>query len=437
MSVTIITLLLFACLILLLVTGLPLAFCMGGLASAFVLFLWKPSALSMISSIAYGVMGNFILISIPLFIFMGMVLQRSGIADDAYDMLYKWIGGMRGGLAIATVGVCTIFAACVGITAAATVAMGVIALPAMLRRNYDKAIAIGCISAGGSLGILIPPSILFIVYGVFASESIGKLFAGGLLPGLLLASLFIIYIAVRSYFQPHLGPPIPPEERPTWRERFVSLRAMILPMLLIIAVLGTIIFGICTPTEAAAIGSLGSLICAAVHRKLTWELIKEACYGGLQLSGMVGWIIIGGTCFASLYTAVGALDFIKQVVTALPVSPYIIVIGMQFTLLILGMLMDPGGIIMITTPIFVPVIRALGFDPVWFGVIFIINMEMGYLTPPFGFNLFYMKSIVPQGITMGDIYRSIVPFVFLQLICLAILLIFPQIALWLPNLVFQ
>ncbi|RLA99911.1 MAG: TRAP transporter permease DctM/Q, partial [Deltaproteobacteria bacterium] len=349
MSVELITLLLFGFLILLLLAGVPLAFCLGGVAVLFILLFWSPKALSMISSVTYGVMNNFILIAIPLFIFMGIVLQRSGIAEDAYDMMYKWLGGIRGGLAVATVGVCTVFAACTGISGAATVAMGVIALPAMLKRDYDKSIAVGCISAGGALGILVPPSVLMIVYGVFAGESIGQLFAGGVFPGLLLASLFIIYILIRSYLQPHLCPSIPPEERPSWQERLASLRAVILPMFLILLVLGTIFKGICTPTEAAAMGSAGSLVCAAIRRKLTWTLLKESCCEGMRLSCMVVWIIIGGSCFASLYTAIGAVDFIKGVVAALPVSRYVVLAGMQFSLFILGMLMDPGGIIMITT----------------------------------------------------------------------------------------
>lgn len=437
MSVELITLLLFGSLILLLITGVPLAFCLGGVAIIFVILFWSPQALSMISNVTYGVMDNFILTAIPLFIFMGMVLQRSGIAEDAYAMMYKWIGGLRGGLAVATVGVCTVFAACTGISGAATVAMGVIALPAMLRRDYDKSIAVGCISAGGALGILIPPSVLMIVYGVFAGESIGKLFAGGIFPGLILAALFICYILVRSYLQPNLCPAIPSEERPSWGERFASLRVVILPMLLILAVLGTIFKGICTPTEAAAIGSAGSIICAAIRRKFTWMVLKESCYEGLRLSCMVVWIIIGGSCFASLYTAIGAVEFIKEVVAALPVSRYVVLAGMQVTLFILGMLMDPGGIIMITTPIFVPVIKMIGFDPVWFGVLFIVNMEMAYLTPPFGFNLFYMKSIVPPSISMADIYKSIVPFVALQAIGLILLILFPEIALWLPKMLIK
>ncbi|KPL01780.1 MAG: TRAP dicarboxylate transporter subunit DctM [candidate division Zixibacteria bacterium SM1_73] len=433
MSTELITFLLFAALVLLLITGLPLAFAMGGVAALFVLVLQGPYALSILSSITYGVMDNFILTAIPLFIFMGLVLQRSGVADDAYAMMYKWIGGIRGGLAMGTVGVCTIFAACTGISGAATVTMGVIALPAMLRYSYHKSIAVGCISAGGALGILIPPSVLMIVYGIFSGESIGQLYAGGVFPGLLLATLFIIYIAIRCYFQGHLGPPIPPEERATWREKLISLRAVILPMALIIIVLGTIFKGVCTPTEAAAIGCAGSLLCAAIYRKLNWTLLKESCYEGLRLSCMVLWIIIGGSCFASLYTYIGALEFIKGVVGALPVSPYLVLAGMQFSLFILGMLMDPGGIIMITVPIFVPIIKMLGFDAVWFGVLFIINMEMAYLTPPFGFNLFYMKAIVPKTINMMDIYKSIAPFVGLQAISLLLCILYPEIILWFPQ----
>jgi tripartite ATP-independent transporter DctM subunit len=326
-----------------------------------------------------------------------------------------------------------IFAAMCGISGAATVSMGLIALPSMLERKYNKDIAIGCISAGGALGILIPPSVPMIVYGVFSGESIGALFASGVLPGILLGCLFIAYIAIRCYVQPALGPSLPKEERATWAEKLASLRAVILPLALVAGVLGSIFTGVTTPTEAAAIGALGALFCAAISRSLTWKIFKECCYGTVRLSCMVVWIIIGAAAFTSLYTAIGAIDFIKEVVAALPVSRYVILFGMQFILFILGMLMDPGGIIMICTPVFVPIIKGLGFDPVWFGLLFIVNMEMAYLTPPFGFNLFYMKSIVPKGITMGDIIHSIIPFVGLQALCLIICIIFPEIALWLPR----
>jgi len=437
MSVSIVSLLLFALLIVLLISGLPLAFVMGGLATIFSYLLLGPKAIATISSTAYGVMDNFVIIAIPLFVFMGVVLQRSGIAEDAYDLMYKWLGGIRGGLAIGTVGVCTIFAALTGTSAAATVSMGIIALPAMLKRGYDKHMAIGCICAGGTLGVLIPPSVLMIIYGVFGSESIGRLFAGGIFAGFFMAFLFIVYIAVRAYLQPQLAPAIPLEEKVTWREKFIALRGLILPILLIFGVLGSIFLGVATPTEAAAIGGLGSLICAAIRNRFTWLILKDSCYQTLQLSGMVVWIIIGSAAFTSLYAAVGAVQFAQEALAVLPLSPYIILAGIMVLLFIMGMFLDPGAIIMLTVPIFVPIIKMLGFNPVWFGILFIVNMQIGYLTPPFGFSLFYMKRIVPESITMGDIYRSVFPFVLIMAACLLIFVIFPETILYLPNRLFE
>lgn len=433
MSVELVTLILFASLIVILATGLPLAFCMGGIAALFILICWSPQALTIIFNIAYGVMGNFLLVSIPLFIFMGLILERSGIADSAYEVMYGWLGGIRGGLAIGTVLVCTLFAACTGISGAATVTMGVIALPAMLKRKYSKYISIGPLAGGGALGILMPPSILMIVYAIISGESVGKLFAASIFPALLLASLFIIYIFVLCLFRPTLAPSVSRDERPSLKEKILSLRGLFPFLVLIFLVLGSILGGICTATEAAGFGSVGSLIFAAFYRRLKWKDLAEACTRTLNLSCMILWIIIGGSCFTALYAAIGALDFIQETVSALTASRYVILFGMQIVLLLLGMVMDPGGIIMITVPVFLPVIKVLGFDPVWFGVLFIINMEMGFLTPPFGFNLFYMKSIVPKNISMGDIIRSVMPFVALQGLCLTIIVIFPNIAMWIPN----
>jgi tripartite ATP-independent transporter DctM subunit len=234
-----------------------------------------------------------------------------------------------------------------------------------------------------------------------------------------------------------MGPSVPEEEKATWRERLFSLRNVIMPILLIIIVLGTIFGGIATPSEAAAMGALGALFCALVSNRLTWELFKNANYQTLRISCMIIWIILAGQCLTSIYTASGAVGFIKGVVELLPVSRYMILIGMQLTLFVLGMLLDPGGIIMITTPVFVPVIRGLGFDPVWFGVLFMVNLEMAYLTPPFGLNLFYVKSIVPNSIKMIDIYSSVTPFVVLQAIGLVLFIIFPEIVLWLPNMLIK
>jgi tripartite ATP-independent transporter DctM subunit len=437
MEIGTITALLFLSLVVGLLTGLPLVYILGGLAVIFNFILLGPASLFIISSTAFGVMENFILTSIPLFIFMGILLQHSGIAENMFEMMHKWIGGIRGGLAMGTIIICTFFAAMSGISGAATVTMGVIALPSMMKHNYHKSLAVGSISAGGALGILIPPSVLMIVYGVFAGESIGALFAGGVIPGFLLAFMFIVYIGIRSHFNPSLGPAVPKEERATWGERIVSLKAVILPIVLIFLVLGVIFKGIATPTEAAAIGALGALSCAALSRKLTWKVFKDTSYQTLGLSCMIIWIIIGGSCLTSTYTAIGAVDFISEIVAALPVSKYIILIGMQLSLIFLGMLLDPGGIIMICTPVFVPLIKTLGFDPIWFGVLFIVNMEMSYLTPPFGFNLFYMKSIVPSSITMIDIYKSVIPFVGIQALCLILLILFPELATWLPSVIIK
>lgn len=433
MSIEVITLLLFGALILFLVLGLPLAFVLGGVGVVGCYFLWGSKGLFVVASQTYGAMGKFTLLAIPLFIFMAMILERAGVADDLYTMMHRWMGPLRGGLAIGTVLICTIFAAMAGISGAATVSMGVIALPAMLKRGYHKTIAMGCISGGGALGILIPPSVPMILYATLTGESIGGLFAGGIFPGLLLAFLFILYIGIRCFFQPFLGPALPREERATWHEKLISLKAVALPVMIIVMVLGSIYAGVCTATEAAALGCLGALISAIVYRKLKWDLVKEACYRTASLTAMIIWILIGAYCFTSVYTGTGAHELMEKILLSIPGGRYAILITMQLVFFILGCILDPVGIIMICTPVFVPVIKSLGFDPLWFGVLFIMNMEMGYLTPPFGFNLFYMKAIVPPGITMGDIYRSIVPFVILQGVGLIIVVIFPEIALWLPK----
>lgn len=433
MSIELITILLFGALILFLVLGLPLAFVLGGVGVVGCYFLWGSKGLFVVAAQTYGAMGKFTLLAIPLFIFMAMILERAGVADDLYTLMHRWMGPLRGGLAIGTVLICTIFAAMAGISGAATVSMGVIALPAMLKRSYDKTISLGCISAGGALGVLIPPSVPMILYATLTGESIGKLFAGGILPGLLLALLFILYIGIRCFFQPSLGPALPKEERATWQEKFISLKAVALPVMIIVMVLGSIYAGVCTATEAAGLGCLGAIISAIVYRKLKWDLVKEACYRTAGLTAMIIWILIGAYCFTSVYTGTGAHELMEKILLSIPGGRYAILITMQLVFFILGCLLDPVGIIMICTPVFVPVIKSLGFDPLWFGVLFIMNMEMGYLTPPFGFNLFYMKAIVPPGITMGDIYRSIVPFVILQAVGLVIVIMIPEIALWLPE----
>lgn len=427
------TIMLFGLLIFFLILGLPLAFTLGGVAIIGCLLLWGPEGLMIMAAQVYSPISTFSLIAVPLFIFMAMLLERSGVANDLYTTMHHWMGGLRGGLASGTVLICTAFASMAGISGAATVSMGLIALPEMLKRNYDKRIAVGCIAAGGALGILIPPSVVMILYGIFTGVSIGKLFMGGVFPGLLLASLFIAYISIRCWRQKELGPPLPAEDRASWGEKLASLRAVTLPLGIIIMVLGGIYFGVVVPSEAAALGVLGAVISAIVYRRFNLTMVKEATYRTASLAGMIIWIVMGAYCFTAIYHVSGAAQILEGMLLAIPGGRYAILVAIQLTLLLLGMILDPAGIIMICTPVFVPIITALGFDPLWFGVLFVINMEAGYLTPPFGFNLFYMRAVAPPEITMGDIYQSVGPFVLLQITGLAIVVVFPQIALWLPG----
>ena len=422
----------FACL----AVGVPIAFALGGLSAIFVFFFWGPNALSMMAMNGFGTTSSFEFLAIPLFVFMANMLERSGIADDLYDCMNQFFGTVRGGLAAGTVMICTIFAAMAGVSGAATVSMGILALPAMLSRGYSKTIALGSIAAGGSLGILIPPSVTMIVYGLISNTSVGKLYAGGILPGLLLATLFIAYILVRSHFQPHIAPAMPASERPPLARRLASLRGLIFPILLVIAVLGAILTGFTSVSEAAAVGAFGSIVATLMKRGFRWAMFREAAETTLLVSCLIFWIIIGASAFSTLYTAMGAAGLMRDMVLGMEVDRYVVLIVMMGILILLGMVIDTVGIIMITVPVFAPIIVALGFDPVWFGILFIINMEIGFLTPPFGYNLFYLRGVAPASVSMGDIYRSIIPFVILMAIGLGICIAFPQIILVLPNALF-
>ncbi len=426
-----ISILVFGAMCILLALGVPIAFALGGVALIGTIIIWGPTGLYMIPKTAYAEVTNYLIIAVPLFVLMANLLQHSGLAEQLYEGVYRWMGRLRGGLAMGTVIICAIFAAMAGISSVATISMGLIALPSMLSRGYKKELAIGTISAGGALGILIPPSVIMIIYGAMAEVSIGQLFMGGIIPGILLAFIFCVYIAVRCWLDPSLGPPV--AERYTWLEKFVAVKGLFLPFGLIIAVLGVIYTGIATPTEAAGIGAFGALMCALIHRGLTWKALTGALLSTTSLTAMVLWIMIGAVCFTHLLAYMGFSDLIKEAVSTLPVSRWIVLLGIQFSYFILGMFLDPAGIIMLTTPIFVPIANALGFDPVWFGVLFTVNMEMAYITPPFGFNLFIMRGIVPPGITMDDIYRSIWPFVALQASGLILCMIFPDLVLWIPR----
>jgi len=432
LSVALITILMFVCLFGSLFLGLPVALGLGGTAVLFALLLTPRTLLAAPSAFFYTPW-QAVLVTVPMFIFMGNLVRYSGIADAAYDMAYKLVGGLGGGLAMGTIVICTFFAAITGITPPATITMGLIAIPSMLKHKYHKTMAIGSVGAGGALGALIPPSVPFIFYGVIAKESIGALFMGGVMPGLLLATLYMTYIGIRCKLQPHMGPPIPPEEKVSWGERIKSVTAIWPFLALILAVLGTIWGGVATPTEAAAFGAGGALLINAIYRRLTWQVLKDSLATTVKLTAMGVWILIGANLFVNIFSALGCQDLVTSTVLAMPGGRWGILIMMMVVILILGCVMDDWAIIMLITPLYVPIITALGFSKLWFGIIFIVNIQIAYLSPPFGFVLFWLKGIVPPGVTMGDIYRSIFPFTILQLIGLTLVIVFPQIGMWLPG----
>jgi tripartite ATP-independent transporter DctM subunit len=373
------------------------------------------------------------LMAIPLFVFMAILLEKSGVANDLYDMMHEWWGGLRGGLAIGTVLICVIFAAMSGISGAAVVTMGTIALPKMLERGYDKKLALGAINAGGGWGILIPPSILMVLYSLLTEVSVGRLFAAGIGPGLLLFFLVSVYIGGRCWMQPELGPALPKEERANWGQKLRSLKAVILPILIVVIVLGAIFGGFATPTEAAAIGVFGAMVATGVNRQLSWAVIRDASVATLKLTALIMWILFAAHAFSTAYTALGAQSLIQDMMNLVPGGRWGSLVFMLAVLFILGMVLDPVGIMLITLPVFLPVVQSYGFDPIWFGILFIIMMEVGYMTPPFGFNLFYLKGVAPPDVTMGDIYASVTPYVIVTLIGVLLIILIPEIATYLPK----
>ncbi|MGY4878970.1 TRAP transporter large permease [Vreelandella aquamarina] len=432
----VITGIMFFSMIVLMAMGAPLAWALmiSGMSSAYMMF--GPGGLDLLLSSAYSAMDNFLLVSLPLFIFMGLVLERSGITDDLFEMIHRLMGNIPGGLGVGTVLICALIAAMAGVSGAATVSLGIIALPAMLKRGYHKRLVTGTIMAGGALGFLIPPSVLMIVYAFLARESVGKLFAAGLMPGLMLAGIYMIYILIRCRINPALGPAAPDDERFTTREKLESLRHIIAPGLLVVTVLGCIIGGITSPSEASAVGAGGAMLLAALRGKFSWDLLRYVMLSTTKITGMLLWIAIAAVFFSRIYMGLGAGMVIEDLIQDFSLSPYVVIIFMLVSFFALGMFLDDFAILFITVPLYIPIVRELGFDTTWFAVLFIISMQSAYLTPPFGYNLFYMRSVAPASITIVDIYRSALPFVALQILGLALIVAFPEIALWLPNLLF-
>lgn len=426
----------FGVLLILVLTGFPIAFALASLALVFGLVGWGSPVFHQFTSRIFGTVYNEVLPAVPLFIFMGCMLERSGIAERLYKSLYWAMGPIKGGLAIATVVICTLFAACTGIIGASVTTMGMLALPPMLKRFYDKPLATGSICAGGTLGILIPPSIMLILYGPMAGLSVSKLFMAAIIPGLLLSGVYILYIAIRSSLQPGLALAMPIEERAgiNLGKVFGSLVVdLISPAFLILAVLGSIFFGICDPVEAAGLGALGAILISVAYRRFNWKTLGEASYVTLRVTSMVMFVVLGATMFTGVFMGLGGDKVVEQILLAIPFGRWAIFAAMMFIIFILGMFLDWIGILYVIIPMFTPIGVVLGFNPLWFAMVICVNLQLSFLTPPFAYAIFYLKGVAPPEVTLIDIYRGVLPFIGLQAFILLFCILFPELILWLPS----
>ena len=439
MTYELIALLMFASMMLLLLTGRHFFLTIGGVATISALTLWGRGGQEMPFKSAITLMEWYPLLTLPLFIYMGHMFSKSGIADDLYRMFHVWAGPIRGGLAMGTIGLMALIAAMNGLSVAGMAIGATLALPEMLKRKYDKVMITGVIQAGSSLGIMIPPSVVLVLYGMIARQPIGQLWIAGALPGLMMAGMFIMYIFIRCRLQPHLGPPLPEEERRmiTWGEKFRLFRAGIIPIAIIFLMTGLFLMGVTSLVESAAVGATVTTLAAVVNRRLTWKAMDDVLAGTLKISCMFMWVVLAAMAFGAVFDGLGAVHAIENLfIERWSLSPWGVIIMMQLSYLLLGMFMDDTAMLIIVAPLYVPLVIELGFNPVWYGVLYTITCQIAYLTPPFGYNLFLMKGMAPPEITVGDIYRSIVPFVGVMIVALAIVMLFPQIALWLPEVYF-
>ena len=390
--------------------------------------------LFLVASNAQGLLEAYPLVAVPLFVLMANILERSGVAEDLFDAMSLIAGRLRGGVAVQTTLVAVVMAAMTGIMGGEIVMLGLIALPQMLRLGYDKKLAMGTICAGGSLATLIPPSVIMIIYGLTANVSISDLFLGGFLPGFLLASLYITYIMIRCYFQPHLAP-IPEDGivQFTPAEKAAKLRGLILPMLLMLWVLGSIYGGIATVTEAAAVGVFGAMFASLTRGMLSWDMLQEALRKTMITVGTIIWLVLGAVSFVGIYNVIGGNEFVQSLLQGLDLPPLGVIFVIMGILIVLGTFMEWIAIAYITVPIFAPVVVSLGFDPIWFGVLFVMNIQIYFLSPPFGPACFWLKSVAPPEITLQEIFLAVLPFIGLQIIGLTLVMVFPDIVMFLPR----
>jgi tripartite ATP-independent transporter DctM subunit len=435
MSYELIALLMFSSMMIMLLTGQRVFGAIGFVAAAAALLLWGEGGSEMSFSAAMKLMKWYPLLTLPLFIYMGYMLSESRIADDLYQMFHVWFGPVRGGLAIGTIGLMVVISAMNGLSVAGMAIGATIALPELLRRGYDKVMVTGVIQAGSSLGILVPPSVVLVLYGMIARQPVGQLWLAGVFPGLMMAALFIAYIAIRCRIQPHLGPTLPPEERQvSWGVKLRLLRAGILPLVIFFLMTGLFLMGYTNLTESSAVGATAATIAALVKGRLTRQVMEETIRKTLGVSCMFMWIILAALCFGAVFDGLGAVKAIESFfVEKMGLGPWEILIMMQLSYLLMGMFLDDTAMLVIVAPLYVPLVKLLGFDLIWYGVLYTITCQVAYMTPPFGYNLFLMRAMAPPEVTLGDIYRSIIPFVLVMCTGLAIVMLFPEIALWLPK----
>ena len=439
MSYELIAILIFSSMMLMLLTGQRVFGAIGGVATLFALILWGKGGEEMPFNAAFALLNWYPLLTLPLFVYMGYMFSESGIASDLYKMFHVWMGQINGGLAIGTMGLMVAVSAMNGLSVAGMAIGASLAMPEMLKRNYDKVMVTGVIQAGSSLGIMVPPSVVLVLYGMIARQPVGQLWLAGVFPGFLLAALFTAYIYIRCRLQPNLGPSLTAEELEeiTWSQKFRLLRAGIIPLVIIFSMTGLFLMGITSLVECSAAGAVATTIAALVKGRLNRRVLDETLKNTLSVSCMFMWVILAALCFGAVFDGLGAVHAIKSLfIERWGLSPFGVLAMMQLSYILMGMFLDDTAMLIIVAPLYVPLIISLGYNPIWYGVLYTITCQIAYMTPPFGYNLFLMKAMAPKEVSLADIYRSIIPFVLVMVLGLAIVMLFPGIALWLPNIYF-
>ncbi|HIP93846.1 MAG TPA: TRAP transporter large permease subunit [Leucothrix sp.] len=439
MSYELIGLTMFGGMLVMMLTGQRVFGAIGFVSAMAALLLWGNGGTEMPFSAAFKLFNWYPLLTLPLFIYMGYILSESGIANDLYKMFHVWFGGLKGGLAVGTIALMVIISAMNGLSVAGMAIGATIALPEMLRRGYDKRMITGVVQAGSSLGILVPPSVVLVLYGMIARQPVSKLWLAGVVPGLMMAGLFVLYIVIRCKIQPNLAPTLNKEELDIpLKEKLRYLKAGIIPFLIFFFMTGLFVMGITSLVESSAVGATTATLAAWAKGSLNKKVLEETMRKTLGISCMFMWIILAALSFGAVFDGIGAVKAIESLfITQWNLSPWEVLIMMQLSYLVMGTFLDDTAMLVIVAPLYVPLVIALGFDPVWYGILYTITCQIAYMTPPFGYNLFLMRAMAPDEISLIDIYRSIIPFVLIMTFALALVMIFPQIALWLPEYVYS